>query len=86
MGYRANIIYYTTSWFSLKYKEKIDLQDIWNRQSIGNEFDEDIGEMADQVSKYLTSVIDSGRNVTQWAKQASCWDELIDKYERISKS
>ncbi|MBC1562052.1 AIPR family protein [Listeria booriae] len=86
LGYRANIIYYTTSWFSLKYKEKIDLQDIWNRQSIGNEFDEDIGEMADQVSKYLTSIIDSGRNVTQWAKQASCWDELKDKYEPISEA
>ncbi|MBC1936083.1 AIPR family protein [Listeria grandensis] len=85
LGYRANIIYYTTSWFSLRYKKNIDLLEVWNKQTIGNEFDENIGEMADQVSKYLTSIIDSGRNVTQWAKQVACWEELINKYESASR-
>jgi hypothetical protein len=71
-GYKANVIYYTVAMLNYLYRDRIDLVEVWEKQSLSDKWDEVIRIMAD---KALTFLRDSAgeRNVTQWAKQETCW-------------
>ena len=71
-GYKANVNYYTVAMIHYLYGTKIDLVEVWNNQSLSDQWDEIIRIIA---SKTLFFLKDSAgeRNVTQWAKQEACW-------------
>jgi hypothetical protein len=71
-GYKANVIYYTTSMLSHLYSDKIDLVSVWEEQSLSDKWDDVIRTIADKTLYYLKDSAGE-RNVTQWAKQEACW-------------
>lgn len=71
-GYKANVIYYTTSMLNHLYGEKIDLVEVWEKQALSDKWDEVIRIMADKTLSFLRDSAGE-RNVTQWAKQEACW-------------
>ncbi|MFP7298727.1 AIPR family protein [Neobacillus niacini] len=77
-GYKANVIYYTTSMLNHLYGEKIDLVEVWEKQSLSDKWDEVIRIMADKTLSFLRDSAGE-RNVTQWAKQEACWIQFKDE-------
>ncbi|MEW9053956.1 MAG: AIPR family protein [Neobacillus sp.] len=71
-GYKANVIYYTVAMLNHLYKERIDLVEVWEKQSLSDKWDEVIRVMADKALIFLRDSAGE-RNVTQWAKQEACW-------------
>lgn len=80
-GYRANVIYYTVSMLLHIYGTKIDLVDVWNRQTLSDKWDEVIRIIADKALFFLRDSA-GDRNVTQWAKQEACWVQFKDEYTK----
>lgn len=72
-GYRANVIYYTMSMLSHLYGKEIDLMDVWNNQALSNKWSNVVRTIAQNALDYLRNSAGE-RNVTQWAKQADCWE------------
>ncbi|RAP19001.1 hypothetical protein C2W64_04322 [Brevibacillus laterosporus] len=72
-GYRANVIYYTTSMFSYIYGKEIDLQQVWLKQGLTNKWDDIISTIAVHTLNFLKESAGE-QNVTQWAKKESCWE------------
>ncbi|MEK5413923.1 AIPR family protein [Paenibacillus sp. FSL L8-0708] len=80
-GYRANVIYYTVSMLHHIYGTKIDLVDVWNRQTLSDKWDEVIRIIADKALFFLRDSA-GDRNVTQWAKQEACWVQFKDEFTK----
>jgi hypothetical protein len=80
-GYKANVIYYTTAMINHLYGEKIDLVEVWEKQSLSDKWDEVIRIMADKTLSFLRDSAGE-RNVTQWAKQEACWIQFKDDCSR----
>lgn len=80
-GYRANVIYYTTAMFSHIYGKKIDLLEIWQKQSVSDKWESIIRIIASQVLNYLKESA-GDRNVTQWAKQEACWTQFKEDFTK----
>ncbi|WP_025677437.1 AIPR family protein [Paenibacillus massiliensis] len=80
-GYRANVIYYTVAMLHHIYGKKIELLDVWNRQTLSNKWDEVIRIIAAKVLFFLRDSAGE-RNVTQWAKQEACWVQFKDEYTK----
>lgn len=78
-GYKANVIYYSVAMLHHLYGNDIDLIDVWNQQSLSDKWDEVIRIIADQVLFYLKDSA-GDRNVTQWAKQETCWLQFKEDY------
>ncbi|WP_020063118.1 AIPR family protein [Bacillus sp. 123MFChir2] len=72
-GYRANVIYYTTAIFQYIYGKEIDLQKVWQKQALSTKWDSVIGIIAAHSLNFLKESAGE-RNITQWAKQESCWE------------
>lgn len=72
-GYRANVIYYTTSMLSFLYGRQIDLMEVWNRQQLSNQWENVVKIIAKNALNYLKESA-GDRNVTQWAKSEECWE------------
>ncbi|CUB32536.1 MULTISPECIES: AIPR family protein [Bacillus] len=72
-GYRANVIYYTVAMLGHIYGRQINLMEIWESQSVPNQWDSIVKIIAQNALNYLRDSA-GDRNVTQWAKQATCWD------------
>lgn len=84
-GYKANVIYYTVSMFNHLYKEKIDLDSIWDTQKIASEWNKCIELIARAALEHLR--ISAGeRNVTQWAKNEECWNVFKENYSNSLKN
>ncbi|WP_338704904.1 AIPR family protein [Priestia aryabhattai] len=77
-GYKANVIYYTTAMFSHIYGENIDLIDVWKKQSVSAKWGSIIRTIASYTLNYLKESA-GDRNVTQWAKQESCWTQFKEE-------
>ncbi|WP_077215292.1 AIPR family protein [Bacillus dakarensis] len=71
-GYKANVIYYTVAMINHLYSDKIDLVNVWEKQSLSDSWDEVIRIIADKALSFL-KVSAGDRNITQWAKQEACW-------------
>ncbi|MEC3758489.1 AIPR family protein [Bacillus halotolerans] len=72
-GYRANVIYYTVAMLGHIYGSQINLIEIWESQRVPNQWDSIVKIIAQNALNYLRDSA-GDRNVTQWAKQAACWD------------
>lgn len=82
-SYKANVIAYTMSvLFNYIRKEingyELDFMRIWNQQSLYPELIEQLALLCTEVYSFITREDRLVENVTQWCKQARCW-ELAQK-------
>ena len=84
-SYKANVIAYTMS-ILFDYVRKnakgyeVDFIKIWNQQELYPELELQIKSLCTQVYEYITRNDRPIENVTQWCKQARCW-ELAQQQE-----
>ena len=79
-GFRAQIIAYTLAKFSYEIKKMgkfIDLNKIWMKQSISENMENELMELAESVSYLIT---ETDENPTQFHKKEVCW-EIVKKDE-----
>lgn len=80
-GYKANIVAYTVAllnyligkWYP---GQLLDLQKIWLKQRCPDILQQQIANLAEKVYYTITSDKRPIENVTQWCKQAGCWDSV----------
>ncbi|AIF67502.1 AIPR protein [Terribacillus saccharophilus] len=75
-GYRANVIYYTVAMLSHLYRDRINLNEVWNKQGLPDEWKDVVRIIAANSLNYLRESAGE-QNVTQWAKKQECWDGFI---------
>ena len=80
-GYKANVVAYTTALlhFVIDRKfpgEMLDLGKIWQKQQCPELLMQQLTVMAEQVYYCITSENRGVQNVTQWCKQAACWETV----------
>ena len=78
-SYKANVTAYTMS-ILFDYVRKnvkgfeVDFIKIWNQQEIYPELEQQIRVLCTQVYEFITREDRLTENVTQWCKQARCWE------------
>ena len=80
-GYRANIVTYSISLLRLLIKKQfkdmdLDLQSIWQRQSVPEAVTKALEEISEQVFLKITDPSRQTINVTQWCKRDACWKSV----------
>lgn len=97
-GYRANIVTYSMALLHKLLKDQfpnhiLDLQMIWNRQSIPDVLTNELVKITKFVSDKITDPNRAIINVTQWCKRDACWESvkkcsitLSSEIERILQS
>ena len=78
-SYKANVIAYTMSvLFNYIRKEvegfELDFMRIWNQQSLYPELTSQLRVLCSEVYSFITREDRPVENVTQWCKQARCWE------------
>ncbi len=78
-GYLANIVSYSLSKLRFEFKNRFpnghfDLGKIWKAQALEEALLDQLLEISQLVLHVLTDDSRPVANVTQWAKQESCWD------------
>jgi hypothetical protein len=79
-GYKANMVSYILAWLSYKSNKKINLDSIWEMQSVGENVNAMIEQMLDPVWKHINTPSKAGTNIGEWCKRAECWLTLKDKF------
>ncbi len=71
-GYNANIVTYTVAFLSYHIGTRLDLDKIWNQQTISSALHLMIETWCHKIyNEIVTSA--AGQNVTQWCKKEDCW-------------
>ncbi|SHJ73867.1 AIPR protein [Clostridium amylolyticum] len=83
-GYRANIVTYSIALLNKLAKsqfpgKEIDLQSIWNRQSVPEVITNELIKITKVVFETITDPKRDTINVTQWCKREACWIRVKDK-------
>ena len=78
-SYKANVIAYTISvLFDYIHSEvegyELDFMRIWDKQALYPELIDQINELCFEVYDFITRDDRGVENVTQWCKQARCWE------------
>lgn len=72
-GYRANIVAYTLAKLSHATAQRVDLDAIWEAQSLDAPVEDAIAELSRLAYDVLVDRAPSGANITEWAKRDRCW-------------
>ena len=80
-GFKAQQDYYTVALLGKYYKERIDLQTIWQKQALSDEILGIIPDIADFVWQHFQNPTVPGVNIGQWCKKEDCWELLQKRYE-----
>lgn len=80
-GYKANVVAYTTAllknligrWYP---GQSLDLQVIWQKQKCPDILIQQLTVLAEMVYAAITAPSRPVENVTQWCKQAACWESV----------
>lgn len=86
-AYRANIVTYTIAILATHAKKKkmeINLNMIWNNQTMYDSLVEQSEITSKEVYDFLTGPRDV-QNVTEWAKKKKCWDNAIEVNWTVTK-
>ena len=84
-AFQANITAYTVSVTSMLIGDRIDLEKIWNNQSISPQLSRQIETWARQVSEVLHET-SGGRMISEWAKKPECKDAVFSaSYSPVEK-
>jgi len=81
-GYKANVIYYSTAMLNRLYGEEINLQDVWEKQTLSDKWDNVIKEIAQRTLEFLRDSAGE-QNVTQWAKKEICWKQYKEECQKF---
>lgn len=81
-GFKAQQDYYTVALIGKYYSKRVDLQEIWNAQSVSDELIEVIPGVADFVWNHFQEPSVPGVNIGQWCKKEDCWELLQQRFER----
>lgn len=81
-GYLANIVTYSIARFAAaleadRASSTIDYEKVWRNQAIGEPALATLTTMARSVLGVLTDEDRPQSNVTQWAKQEQCWEQVL---------
>jgi hypothetical protein len=74
-SYRANAITYTVALVSYRTQQRINLDAIWETQSVSDSLSETIESWMPLVHRELAKS-SGGRNVTEWCKKPECWKHI----------
>ena len=90
-AYRANIVTYSISiLFHIirqQYKDKaINLKQIWNKQKLYNELEEQLIITTKEVYDFITRDDRITQNVTEWCKKDICWERAKSENWTITKN
>ena len=76
-GYKAQIVTYTVAWVVNEVRRaldsKIDLRQIWPRQSVPEALVQVISDAAPLVAAIIKDAPESVRNISEYAKRQACW-------------
>ena len=80
-SFRANIVTYSLAIFHHALKKKfpdveLDWREVWKLQALPNKWKEIFAAITLAVNNFITDKDRSIQNVTQWCKQAPCWDRM----------
>lgn len=80
-GYRANIVTYSLALLHQLIRKQfknmeLDLQSIWQRQSVPEIVTKALEQIAEQVFYRITDPNRPTINVTQWCKREGCWNSV----------
>ncbi len=84
-GYKANMVSYLIALISDKTNRKLNLDIIWENQSLSDNLYEAIDEMIPIVWEHITHPLKPGMNIGEWCKKVDCWSSLKEKYINTDK-
>ncbi|SFO86383.1 AIPR protein [Chitinophaga sp. YR627] len=79
-GYKSNMVSYIMALLSYKTNKKLNLDKIWESQSIGETLNNTIASTIDVVWNHINIPSKQGTNITEWCKKQECWATLKDKF------
>lgn len=83
-AFQANVAAYVVAVVANRLGERLDLDRIWQRQSLSPELVQQIQVWATEVNGVLHRTA-QGRMVSEWAKKAECWQSVRgEKYSAVS--
>jgi len=74
-AFQANVAAYTVSALSDQIGDRLDLDKVWQQQTISERLQEQVQVWAQEVNEILHASA-GGRMVSEWAKKAECWDAV----------
>ena len=77
-SFRVNIVTYTVALVAELAARRIDLERIWDAQSVSGPLSNLLKEWLKMVAAVLVESVE-GRNPTEWFKLEDCWKNLRDK-------
>ena len=87
VGYRSIIVSYTLAKLSADIKRHdrglIDTSRIWKEQTVGPILSKQLLVTAERVSRALFALPSGQQNLTQLAKRASCWEDILQLPETL---
>ena len=72
-GYRANSVAYAIAWLAVQSGHRINLNKIWEDQSIPPLTQEALKVVCQKAHEHLC---DTGGNFGEWSKKTNCWEEF----------
>lgn len=75
--FRANIVTYTMAWLSFKTQQRIDLEEIWRKQSVPSSMSETMKIVIKAAFSHISNP-QNGENPTEWCKKEECWISFRD--------
>jgi hypothetical protein len=82
-GYHHNIITYTLAWLFHLTKSQIDLERIWQKQSIGQPIIGTLEQLSQIVNEHIRKTT---QNVTEYCKKEECWQLLKEMKPELSSN
>ncbi|NKF07321.1 AIPR family protein [Clostridium gasigenes] len=80
-GYKAQVNYYTLAVLSEFHREHVQDEQIWRNQTISQELELTIEEVALKVWEHFMKPEVKGINIGQWCKKEDCWKLLKNRYK-----
>jgi hypothetical protein len=74
--YKGNYVTYTVALLSKLIDKRIDLETIWQNQTISPSLETFIGQLAGEVRNKITDSPSGSRNISEWCKKKECWDSV----------
>ncbi|PKP42286.1 MAG: hypothetical protein CVT93_05150 [Bacteroidetes bacterium HGW-Bacteroidetes-10] len=84
-GYKANMVSYIMAMISYKTNRKLDLDKIWDNQTLSENLYQVIDELIPIVWEHINNPLKQGMNIGEWCKKIECWNSLSDKFYVIEK-
>ena len=80
-GFKAQQVYYTVALLGKYYVDRVNLQQIWNIQSVSENLIVLIHQLVNFVWEHFQNPTEQGVNTGQWCKKEDCWSLLQKRFE-----